>query len=63
MIDRTVLKENQMFLVTDPGGDVRRGNVEGQGLYWRDTRFLSIFELVLMASSPSFSHRLASTIS
>ncbi|MFN0071723.1 MAG: glycogen debranching N-terminal domain-containing protein [Chloroflexota bacterium] len=52
MLDRSVLKENQMFLVTDPSGDVRSGNVDGQGLYWRDTRFLSIFELKINGEYP-----------
>jgi glycogen debranching enzyme len=47
-----VLKENQMFLVTDPSGDIRSGNVDGQGLYWRDTRFLSIFELEINGQEP-----------
>ena len=52
MIDRSVLKDNQMFLVTDPGGDIRSGNADGQGLYWRDTRFLSIFELLINGAQP-----------
>jgi glycogen debranching enzyme len=52
VIDRSVLKENQMFLVTDPGGDIRSGNTDGQGLYWRDTRFLSIFELLINGAQP-----------
>jgi glycogen debranching enzyme len=52
VIDRSVLKENQMFLVTDPSGDIRSGNVDGQGLYWRDTRFLSIFELLINGAQP-----------
>src|SRR5215204_1301803 len=41
-----------MFLVTDPSGDVRSGNIDGQGLYWRDTRFLSIFELQINGVQP-----------
>jgi glycogen debranching enzyme len=52
VIDRSVLKENQMFLVTDASGDIRSGNVDGQGLYWRDTRFLSIFELEINGTKP-----------
>ncbi|MHB0868256.1 MAG: amylo-alpha-1,6-glucosidase [Chloroflexota bacterium] len=42
---RTVLKENEVFLVCDIGGDIRALSMEGQGLYYRDTRFLSMFEL------------------
>lgn len=42
---RTVLKENEVFLVCDASGDIRALSREGQGLYFRDTRFLSMFEL------------------
>jgi glycogen debranching enzyme len=36
-----------MFAVTDHEGNIRREAVDGQGLYFRDTRFLSVFELVI----------------
>lgn len=52
MLDRLVLKENQTFLVSDPGGDIRFGNDDGQGLYWQDTRFLCAFELRVNGESP-----------
>jgi glycogen debranching enzyme len=42
---RTVLKENELFIVCDGAGDIRALSREGQGLYFRDTRFLSMFEL------------------
>jgi len=42
---RTVLKENEVFLVSDVSGDIRALSREGQGLYFRDTRFLSMFEM------------------
>ncbi len=42
---RTVLKENEVFLVCDIAGDVQPLSGEGQGLYFRDTRFLSMFEM------------------
>lgn len=42
---RTVLKENELFIVCDAAGDIRALSREGQGLYFRDTRFLSMFEL------------------
>ncbi|HEX2987957.1 MAG TPA: glycogen debranching N-terminal domain-containing protein, partial [Chloroflexota bacterium] len=42
---RTVLKENEVFLVCDASGDIRALSREGQGLYFRDTRFLSMFEM------------------
>src|SRR5438067_2188708 len=45
VLERTVLKEGQIFLVADRGGDVRALNLEGHGLYYRDTRHLSLFEM------------------
>jgi glycogen debranching enzyme len=45
VLDRTVLKEGQIFLVADRAGDVRALNQEGHGLYYRDTRHLSLFEI------------------
>jgi glycogen debranching enzyme len=45
VLDRTVLKEGQIFLVADRAGDVKALNVEGHGLYFRDTRHLSVFEM------------------
>ncbi len=47
VLDRTVLKEGQLFLVADRAGDVTALNSEGHGLYYHDTRFLSLFELDL----------------
>ena len=52
MLDRHVLKEHQMFLVSDGRGDIAAHNVDGQGLYWRDTRFLSLYELRLGTGQP-----------
>src|SRR5438128_11101335 len=45
VLERTVLKEGQIFLVADRSGDVKLLNLEGHGLYYRDTRHLSLFEL------------------
>src|SRR5919201_3024361 len=45
VLERTVLKEGQLYLVADRGGDVTALNVEGHGLYYHDTRHLSLFEL------------------
>src|SRR5205085_10524727 len=45
VLERTVLKEGQIFLVADRSGDVKLLNLEGHGLYYRDTRNLSLFEL------------------
>ena len=52
MLDRIVLKEHQMFLVCDGDGNIAAHNVDGHGLYWHDTRFLSLFELSLDAGRP-----------
>src|SRR4029453_12851690 len=47
VLERSVLKEGEIFLVTDRAGDVKALNLEGHGLYYRDTRHLSLFELDL----------------
>jgi glycogen debranching enzyme len=52
VLDRIVLKEHQMFLVCDGDGDIAAHNVDGHGLYWHDTRFLSLFEMSLDAGRP-----------
>ena len=53
MLDRTVLKEHQMFLVCDGNGDIAAHNADGHGLYWHDTRFLSLYELSFGALAPA----------
>src|ERR687883_245697 len=45
VLDRSVLKEGQLYLVADRAGDIRALNMEGHGLYYRDTRHLSLFEM------------------
>src|SRR5260370_32507336 len=45
VLERTVLKEDQIFLVADRAGDIKLLNLEGHGLYYRDTRHLSLFEM------------------
>jgi glycogen debranching enzyme len=45
VLERTVLKEGQIYLVADRAGDVKALNLEGHGLYFRDTRHLSLFEM------------------
>jgi glycogen debranching enzyme len=47
VLERTVLKEGQIYLVADRAGDVKALNLEGHGLYFRDTRHLSLFEMDL----------------
>src|SRR5713226_1829156 len=47
MLDRLVLKENEIFAVTDREGNISARAADGQGLYFRDTRFLSVFEFAI----------------
>jgi glycogen debranching enzyme len=51
--DATVIKEGDLFLLTDLEGNVPRGNVDGFGLYLKDTRFLSAYELVVQGLRPT----------
>ena len=50
VLERSVLKEGQVFLVADRGGDIRALNREGHGLYFRDTRHLSQFEMDIVGT-------------
>jgi len=50
VLERSVLKEGQLFLVADRGGDIKPLNLEGQGLYYRDMRHLSLFEMDIMGT-------------
>lgn len=43
--DALVIRERDIFLLTDADGQVARGNRQGHGLYHRDTRYLSGYEL------------------
>ena len=49
-----VIKEGDLFLLTDLNGNVPRGNINGLGLYHKDTRFLSAYELVLEGIPPTY---------
>jgi glycogen debranching enzyme len=50
--DRVILKQNDVFLVSDPTGDIPAGDEAGMGLYRSDTRFLSLYELRLNGRRP-----------
>ncbi len=52
--DTIVIKEQDLFLLTDLNGNVPRGNINGLGLYYQDTRFLSAYELVLEGIPPTY---------
>ncbi|MGK9251760.1 amylo-alpha-1,6-glucosidase [Paenibacillus humicus] len=53
-MDYRVIKENDLFLMTDHSGDIPERQEEGQGfgLYTRDTRFLSVLELRINGKKP-----------
>ena len=44
MLDRLVLKENEVFAVTGQDGNIQAHSADGHGLYRGDTRFLSVYE-------------------
>lgn len=52
--DTIVIKAQDLFLLTDLNGNVPRGNGNGLGLYYEDTRFLSAYELVLQGIPPTY---------
>lgn len=52
LIEKLVLIEDQVFLVSDEIGDIPFGNTLGFGLYYLDTRFLSVFDLTVNGAKP-----------
>jgi len=51
--DTTLVKEGDLFLLSDLEGNVPAGNTNGLGLYHRDTRFLSVFDLAVAGLRPT----------
>ncbi|MCP3028220.1 glycogen debranching N-terminal domain-containing protein [Halobacillus sp. A5] len=51
-MDYRAIKENNMFLLTTPGGDIYPKETYGLGLYIEDTRFLSHLETFINGESP-----------
>ncbi|MCY9665068.1 amylo-alpha-1,6-glucosidase [Paenibacillus alginolyticus] len=51
-MDYRVIKENDLFLMTDKTGDIPAGNEAGHGLYTKDTRFLSGLEIRINGKKP-----------
>ncbi len=45
--DALVIRERDLFLLTDKAGEVPAGNINGYGLYYGDTRYLSTYEFSL----------------
>lgn len=50
--DSLIIRERDLFLLTDPLGQVVRGNPNGHGLYHQDTRYLSGYEFSFSAARP-----------
>lgn len=51
-MDYRVIKENDLFLLTDKHGNIPKDHPYGPGLYAKDTRFLSQFELKINDREP-----------
>jgi len=51
-MDYRVIKENDLFLLTDQKGDIPKTDEYGLGLYTKDTRYLSKFELYINNIKP-----------
>ena len=51
-MDYRVIKENDLFFMTDKDGDIPSDNSSGYGLYTRDTRFLSRLETRINGKKP-----------
>jgi glycogen debranching enzyme len=50
--DALVIRERDLFLLTDTAGQVPRGNTNGYGLYFQDTRYLSGYEFSFSFARP-----------
>ncbi len=52
LIGAVALKEDDLQFVTNAAGDILPGDSAGFGLYYRDTRFLSTFDLAVAGQKP-----------
>lgn len=59
-MDYQVIKEGNLFILSDQNGDIARGNEDGYGLYTKDTRVLSGMEMYIDGEKPT---KLSSTAS
>lgn len=50
--DALIIREDGLFLLTDPDGDIPLNNDSGFGLYHNDTRYLSGWDLSLIGVEP-----------
>ncbi|QOR64622.1 amylo-alpha-1,6-glucosidase [Cytobacillus suaedae] len=51
-MDYRVIKENDLFLLTDTNGNITENHPYGLGLYTKDTRFLSKLDLKINGENP-----------
>jgi glycogen debranching enzyme len=54
--DVQTIKHDRVFLLCDRYGDLPLGNEAALGLYFRDTRFLSHYELLIDGMRPTYLH-------
>ncbi len=54
--DVQTIKHDRVFMLCDRYGDMPKGNEAALGLYFRDTRFLSDYELTVDGMRPTFLH-------
>jgi glycogen debranching enzyme len=52
-IDKTVLKDDELFVILDAAGDSPRIYGRELGFYYRDTRFLDTWELLMHGEAPT----------
>ncbi|GAC1329777.1 MAG: amylo-alpha-1,6-glucosidase [Chloroflexota bacterium] len=52
-VETHVIKEQDLFMLTDIDGNIPDNNRQGLGLYLRDTRFLSTYDLLLGGQRPT----------
>ena len=50
--DALIIRERDLFLLSDPSGNVPPGNAQGLGLYHADTRHLSAYDLSFHSAEP-----------
>lgn len=55
-VETRVIKENDLFMLMAVDGNIPAGNNQGLGLYLRDTRCLSTYELRLAGVEPTVLH-------
>ncbi|MFE7060744.1 glycogen debranching N-terminal domain-containing protein [Sutcliffiella sp. NPDC057660] len=55
-MDYRVIKENDLFLLTDTSGNIPENHPYGLGLYTKDTRFLSKLDLKINGEEPILLH-------